>query len=100
MSNYSENLAVVVCPTTVLFPPRDIILLLPASMVLNLVAFFCFFRGGASLTVSTVTLLAIEENDANWHCFAPKIDQMHFINQYTVEEDDLSNPNYISSQTS
>jgi len=60
----------------------------------------CGLFDGTEIEEAVLTLLAIEENDANWHCFAPKIDQMHFINQYTVEEDDLSNPNHISSQTS
>ena len=49
----------------------------------------CGLFDGTEIEEAVLTLLAIEENDANWHCFAPKIDQMHFINHNTVEEDDL-----------
>jgi enhancing lycopene biosynthesis protein 2 len=40
-----------------------------------------------------LTLLAIEEEGASWHCFAPNIEQMHVINHSTgnVEEGETRN---------
>ena len=41
---------------------------------------------GAEIHESVLALLAIEQNGATWHCFAPDINQYHVINHLTGEE--------------
>ncbi|MBY5948598.1 isoprenoid biosynthesis glyoxalase ElbB [Photobacterium rosenbergii] len=41
---------------------------------------------GAEIHESVLALLAIEQEGASWHCFAPNMDQHHVINHLTGEE--------------
>ena len=41
---------------------------------------------GAEIHESVLSLLAIEQEGASWHCFAPNMDQHHVINHLTGEE--------------
>ncbi|EAS41252.1 isoprenoid biosynthesis protein ElbB [Photobacterium profundum] len=41
---------------------------------------------GAEIHETVLALLAIEQEGASWHCFAPNIDQYHVINHLTGEE--------------
>ena len=45
----------------------------------------CGVFDGTEIHESVLTLLAIEEKGASWHCFAPDIDQMHVIDHSTGE---------------
>ena len=45
----------------------------------------CGVFDGTEIHESVLTLLAIEEEGASWHCFAPNIDQMHVIDHSTGE---------------
>lgn len=40
---------------------------------------------GSEIHESVLALLAIEQQGATWHCFAPNIDQFHVINHLTGE---------------
>ncbi len=46
----------------------------------------CGFYDGAEIHESVLSLLAIEQNGASWHCFAPDIDQFHVVNHAAGEE--------------
>ncbi|MDP6220992.1 MAG: hypothetical protein QGG76_05320, partial [Candidatus Thalassarchaeaceae archaeon] len=39
----------------------------------------CGVYDGTEIHEAVLTLLAIEEAGATWHCFAPDIEQMHVI---------------------
>lgn len=41
---------------------------------------------GAEIHETVLALLAIEQEGASWHCFAPNIDQYHVINHLTGKE--------------
>ena len=43
----------------------------------------CGVFDGTEIHEAVLTLLAIEEEGATWHCFAPNIDQMHVIDHST-----------------
>ncbi|MDC0609729.1 isoprenoid biosynthesis glyoxalase ElbB [Vibrio sp.] len=43
---------------------------------------------GSEIHEAVLTLLAIEQNDAQWECFAPDIEQLHVINHKTGEVSD------------
>ena len=43
----------------------------------------CGVFDGTEIHEAALTLLAIEEEGATWHCFAPNIDQMHVIDHST-----------------
>jgi enhancing lycopene biosynthesis protein 2 len=45
----------------------------------------CGVFDGTEIHEAVLTLLAIEEKGASWHCFAPNIDQMHVIDHSTGE---------------
>jgi enhancing lycopene biosynthesis protein 2 len=53
----------------------------------------CGVFDGTEIHEAVLTLLAIEEECASWHCFAPNIEQMHVINHSTgnVEEGETRN---------
>ena len=53
----------------------------------------CGVFDGTEIHEAVLTLLAIEEEGASWHCFAPNVEQMHVINHSTgnVEEDETRN---------
>jgi enhancing lycopene biosynthesis protein 2 len=53
----------------------------------------CGVFDGTEIHEAVLTLLAIEEEGALWHCFAPNIEQMHVINHSTgnVEEGETRN---------
>ena len=59
----------------------------------------CGVFDGTEIHEAVLTLLAIEEEDANWHCFAPKIDQMHVINHNTGEEENVETRNVLSESS-
>ncbi|NVC61692.1 isoprenoid biosynthesis glyoxalase ElbB [Vibrio sp. 05-20-BW147] len=46
----------------------------------------CGVYDGAEIHEAVLALLAIEKAGANWHCFAPNVDQLHVINHKTGEE--------------
>ncbi|MDO6545099.1 isoprenoid biosynthesis glyoxalase ElbB [Photobacterium sanguinicancri] len=46
----------------------------------------CGVFDGSEIHESVLSLLAIEQEGASWHCFAPNIDQHHVINHLTGEE--------------
>lgn len=46
----------------------------------------CGVYDGAEIHESVLSLLAIEQNGASWHCFAPDIDQFHVINHAAGQE--------------
>jgi len=46
----------------------------------------CGVFDGAEIHESVLTLLALQENQANYQCFAPDINQHHVINHLTGEE--------------
>ncbi|OLQ84845.1 isoprenoid biosynthesis protein ElbB [Vibrio ponticus] len=46
----------------------------------------CGVFDGAEIHESVLCLLAIEQNDASWHCFAPNVNQHHVLNHITGEE--------------
>lgn len=48
----------------------------------------CGVFDGAEIHESVVSLLAIERNDATWHCFAPDVNQHHVVNHLSGEEAD------------
>lgn len=43
----------------------------------------CGYLDGSEIYESVITLLALDSNDAEYHCFAPDIPQMHTINHIT-----------------
>ncbi|EGR0169886.1 isoprenoid biosynthesis glyoxalase ElbB [Vibrio alginolyticus] len=43
---------------------------------------------GSEIHEAVLALYAIEKAGANWHCFAPNIDQLHVINHLTGDEMD------------
>jgi enhancing lycopene biosynthesis protein 2 len=53
----------------------------------------CGVFDGTEIHEAVLTLLAIEEEGASWHCFAPNVEQMHVINHSTgnVEEGETRN---------
>jgi enhancing lycopene biosynthesis protein 2 len=53
----------------------------------------CGVFDGTEIHEAVLTVLAIEEEGALWHCFAPNIEQMHVINHSTgnVEEGETRN---------
>ena len=53
----------------------------------------CGVFDGTEIHEAVLTLLAIEEEGASWHCFAPNVEQMHVINHSTgnVEERETRN---------
>ncbi|MDA8774137.1 isoprenoid biosynthesis glyoxalase ElbB [Opitutales bacterium] len=53
----------------------------------------CGVFDGTEIHESILTLLAIEEEGASWHCFAPNVEQMHVIDHSTgnVEEGETRN---------
>ena len=53
----------------------------------------CGVFDGTEIHESVLTLLAIEEEGASWHCFAPNVEQMHVIDHFTgnVEEGETRN---------
>ena len=53
----------------------------------------CGVFDGTEIHESVLTLLAIEEEGASWHCFAPNVEQMHVIDHSTgnVEEGETRN---------
>ncbi|RXJ72640.1 isoprenoid biosynthesis protein ElbB [Veronia nyctiphanis] len=46
----------------------------------------CGVFDGSEIHESVLSLLALEENGASWHCFAPDVQQMHVINHKAGEE--------------
>ena len=46
----------------------------------------CGVYDGAEINEAVLTLLALEQQGAEYQCFAPNIDQMHVINHLTGEE--------------
>ncbi|EOD78972.1 Sigma cross-reacting protein 27A [Grimontia indica] len=46
----------------------------------------CGVYDGAEIHESVLSLLAIEQAGASWHCFAPDVDQHHVINHAAGEE--------------
>ncbi|MDO8332165.1 MAG: isoprenoid biosynthesis glyoxalase ElbB [Fluviicoccus sp.] len=46
----------------------------------------CGFKDGAEIYEATLTLLALDEADAEVQCFAPDMPQMHVVNHLTGEE--------------
>lgn len=46
----------------------------------------CGVYDGAEITESVLTLLALEESNAVYQCFAPNVDQHHVINHLSGEE--------------
>ncbi len=46
----------------------------------------CGHQDGAEIHESTLTLWAIHKHGADYHCFAPDIDQYHVLNHITGEE--------------
>ena len=45
----------------------------------------CGVFDGTEIHEAVLTLLAVEEEEATWHCFAPKMEQLHVINHVTGE---------------
>lgn len=45
----------------------------------------CGVYDGAEINEAVLTLLALEQQDASYQCFAPDIDQLHVINHLTGE---------------
>ena len=45
----------------------------------------CGVFDGTEIHEAVLTLLAIEEEGASWHCFAPKVEQMHVVDHATGE---------------
>src|SRR6056297_1604866 len=41
---------------------------------------------GAEIHETTMTMLAVHQAGASYHCFAPDIDQIHVINHFTGKE--------------
>ena len=58
--------------------------------------FRCGVFDGTEIHEAVLTLLAIEEEGASWHCFAPNIDQMHVIDHATGEVDERVTRNVFS----
>ena len=50
----------------------------------------CGFMDGAEINEAVLTLLALEQNGAEYQCFAPDIEQMHVVNHLTGEPSDES----------
>jgi enhancing lycopene biosynthesis protein 2 len=48
---------------------------------------------GTEIHEAVLTLLAIEEAGATWHCFAPDVEQMHVVNHATGEVEEGSKRN-------
>lgn len=48
----------------------------------------CGVFDGTEIHESVLTLLAIEEEGASWHCFAPNVEQMHVIDHSTGNVED------------
>ncbi|KXF82515.1 isoprenoid biosynthesis glyoxalase ElbB [Enterovibrio coralii] len=46
----------------------------------------CGVYDGAEIHESVLSLLAIEQSGASWHCFAPDVEQHHVINHRAGEE--------------
>ncbi|WP_394213071.1 isoprenoid biosynthesis glyoxalase ElbB [Enterovibrio calviensis] len=46
----------------------------------------CGFYDGSEIQESVLSLLAIEQAGASWHCFAPDEEQFHVINHHAGEE--------------
>ncbi len=46
----------------------------------------CGFKDGGEIYEATLTMLALNEADAHYQCFAPNMPQMHVINHLTGEE--------------
>ncbi|MGR3038840.1 isoprenoid biosynthesis glyoxalase ElbB [Vibrio vulnificus] len=46
----------------------------------------CGVYDGSEIHEAVLALHAIEKAGANWHCFAPNVDQLHVINHKTGEE--------------
>lgn len=46
----------------------------------------CGFKDGGEIYEATLTMLAIDEADAAYQCFAPDMAQMHVVNHLTGEE--------------
>jgi len=46
----------------------------------------CGAFDGAEIHESVLTLLAIEQNGASWHCYAPNINQHHVVNHLSGDE--------------
>ena len=45
----------------------------------------CGVFDGTEIHEAVLTLLAIEEEGASWHCFAPNVEQMHVVDHTTGE---------------
>jgi enhancing lycopene biosynthesis protein 2 len=46
----------------------------------------CGFKDGGEIYEATLTLLALDEADVSYQCFAPDMPQMHVVNHLTGEE--------------
>ncbi len=57
-----------------------------ASKKIAVILSGCGVYDGSEIHESTLTLLAIDKNDAQYQCFAPNINQHHVINHITGEE--------------
>jgi len=55
----------------------------------------CGVYDGSEIHEAVLTLLAIEQNDANYHCFAPNIAQHHVINHLTGEVSENEHRNVL-----
>tara|TARA_B100000212_G_scaffold154717_1_gene116380 strand:+ start:323 stop:1000 length:678 start_codon:yes stop_codon:yes gene_type:complete len=45
----------------------------------------CGVFDGTEIHEAVLTLLSVEEENANWHCFAPQMEQMHVVDHATGE---------------
>ena len=55
----------------------------------------CGVYDGAEIHESVLTLLALEQNQLDYQCFAPDIEQMHVINHLTGEVSDKETRNVL-----
>lgn len=55
----------------------------------------CGVYDGSEIYESVLTLLAIEQNNASYHCFAPNISQYHVINHLTGEVSENESRNVL-----
>jgi enhancing lycopene biosynthesis protein 2 len=53
----------------------------------------CGVFDGTEIHEAVLTLLAIEEEGATWHCFAPNVEQMHVVDHLTGEVESGVNRN-------
>lgn len=59
-----------------------------SGMKIAVVLSGCGVYDGTEIHEAVLTLLAIEEAGATWHCFAPNVDQMHVVDHTTGKDMD------------